>query len=345
MAKRRAERISGPHRMTRRRAALRAGSALTLILDSPGADPSRTSIPSVPRSAIVAWWSVTAGTRARRSRLPRPSAAVAARRADGQGGAPCSRAPRCARSRRVAARRRRSAHGRLGQGGRRAGGLWRPARACRRPSRALRLSLLRRMAEPGKRGERRHCRRQAPTSTGRRFRSHSARLAARCVEATGRTSGRRAIVRLRELTGERRSFAELKEQAAYVINEMAALRALADLLPIPLWRRNRAGRLTWVNAAYARAVEVENAEAVAGLRDRAVADPHARGDSRGEPARAVLRRGCLGGRRRRRGGSSECSTCRSMTERSAALSTSRRSKACVCNCSRRRNPTPASSTG
>ncbi|MGH6924314.1 MAG: ATP-binding protein [Propylenella sp.] len=82
------------------------------------------------------------------------------------------------------------------------------------------------------------------------------------LEATGRTSGRRAVLRLRELTGERRSFAELKEQAVYVINEMAALRALADMLPLPLWRRNRIGRLTWVNAAYARAVEAENADAV-----------------------------------------------------------------------------------
>jgi signal transduction histidine kinase len=82
------------------------------------------------------------------------------------------------------------------------------------------------------------------------------------LEATGRTSGRRAVLRLRELTGERRSFAELKEQAVYVINEMSALRALADLLPLPLWRRNRAGRLTWVNAAYVRAVEAETAEAV-----------------------------------------------------------------------------------
>lgn len=81
------------------------------------------------------------------------------------------------------------------------------------------------------------------------------------LEASGRTSGRRAILRLRELTGERRSFAELKEQAVFVINEMTALRALADMLPIPLWRRNRTGRLTWVNAAYARAVEAESPEA------------------------------------------------------------------------------------
>ena len=82
------------------------------------------------------------------------------------------------------------------------------------------------------------------------------------LEATGRTSGRRAVLRLRELTGERRSLAELKEQAIFVINEMGALRALADILPLPLWRRNRTGRLTWVNAAYVRAVEAESAEAV-----------------------------------------------------------------------------------
>lgn len=82
------------------------------------------------------------------------------------------------------------------------------------------------------------------------------------VEATGRTSGRRALMRMRELTGERRSFAELKEQAIFVINEMTALRALADMLPLPLWRRNRNGRLTWVNAAYVRAVEADGLAAV-----------------------------------------------------------------------------------
>lgn len=82
------------------------------------------------------------------------------------------------------------------------------------------------------------------------------------LEATGRTSGRRAVVRLRELTGERRSFAELKEQAMYVINEMTSLRALADMLPFPMWRRNRAGRLTWVNAAYIRSVDAQSQEVV-----------------------------------------------------------------------------------
>ncbi len=82
------------------------------------------------------------------------------------------------------------------------------------------------------------------------------------VEATGRTSGRRAILRLRELSGERKSFAELKEQAIFVIGELSALRALADMLPIPLWRRNRIGKLTWVNAAYVRAVDAASQESV-----------------------------------------------------------------------------------
>jgi signal transduction histidine kinase len=82
------------------------------------------------------------------------------------------------------------------------------------------------------------------------------------LEVHGRTSGRRAIVRFRELTGERRAFAELKEQAGFVIGELTAMRMLADRLPFPVWRRNRLGRLTFVNAAYAKAVDAASAEAV-----------------------------------------------------------------------------------
>jgi len=82
------------------------------------------------------------------------------------------------------------------------------------------------------------------------------------LELYGRTSGKRALVRFRELTGERRSFAELKEQALFVANEIAALRQLADALVFPCWRRSRTGRLTWVNAAYVRAVEAASAESV-----------------------------------------------------------------------------------
>ncbi|MYZ47606.1 sensor histidine kinase [Propylenella binzhouense] len=84
------------------------------------------------------------------------------------------------------------------------------------------------------------------------------------LEVSGRTSGKRSILRFRELTGERRTFAELKEQAAIIIKEVTALRTLADALPFPLWRRNRVGRLVWVNPAYVSAVEAAGAEAVVG---------------------------------------------------------------------------------
>jgi signal transduction histidine kinase len=82
------------------------------------------------------------------------------------------------------------------------------------------------------------------------------------LEVTGRTSGRRTLARFRELTGERRSFAELKEQATVVVSEMTALRALAEHLPFPVWRRNEIGRIIWVNYAYVAAIEAQNADAV-----------------------------------------------------------------------------------
>jgi len=82
------------------------------------------------------------------------------------------------------------------------------------------------------------------------------------LEVTGRTNGKRAVVRFRELTGERRSLAELKDQARFILAEMTAHQALAETLPFPLWRRNKLGRLTWVNKAYVDAVEAESQEAV-----------------------------------------------------------------------------------
>ncbi|WP_051630389.1 sensor histidine kinase [Afifella pfennigii] len=102
--------------------------------------------------------------------------------------------------------------------------------------------------------------------TGEPFRLSLRSLSDCFVEASGRTSGARALVRLRELTGERRSFAELKEQAGIVISEMTALRTLAEKLPFPLWRRNAHGRLSWVNPAY---LTLAGAEDVAALNARA----------------------------------------------------------------------------
>ena len=65
--------------------------------------------------------------------------------------------------------------------------------------------------------------------------------------------------------------------------DMEALRALIDALPSPVWARDDAGELIFVNAAYARAVEAKDA----GRRDRArprAARPHARATSRAAAA-------------------------------------------------------------
>ncbi|HEX2257223.1 MAG TPA: alkaline phosphatase, partial [Afifellaceae bacterium] len=109
------------------------------------------------------------------------------------------------------------------------------------------------------------------------------------LEVIGRTSGKRALARFHELTGERRSFAELKEQAAYVVAEVSALRTLTQGLPMPVWRRNRHGRLTWVNGAYARAVGAADAEAAvrAGLEllDPATRSAARQAHSRNQPFR------------------------------------------------------------
>jgi signal transduction histidine kinase len=114
------------------------------------------------------------------------------------------------------------------------------------------------------------------------------------LEVIGRTSGKRALARLRELTGERRSFAELKEQAAYVVTEVSALRALAHSLPMPVWRRSRHGRLTWVNGAYAAAVGAPDAEAaVRGgmeLFDASTRSAARLAHSRGQPFCAIIER-------------------------------------------------------
>jgi signal transduction histidine kinase len=88
-------------------------------------------------------------------------------------------------------------------------------------------------------------------------------LGGKTVEAEGRAIGGRAVMRLRDVTGVKGELTALIHRHEALVNDMNALRTLIDSLPFPVWARDREGRLDFVNAAYASAVEArEPSEAV-----------------------------------------------------------------------------------
>ncbi len=83
----------------------------------------------------------------------------------------------------------------------------------------------------------------------------------RSIEAQGRTVAGRALLRLREMSSERREIADLRTTLDEARRGLSALASLLDAIPQPVWRRNRDGALAWVNAAYVAAVEAGTREA------------------------------------------------------------------------------------
>src|SRR5262245_7735186 len=75
------------------------------------------------------------------------------------------------------------------------------------------------------------------------------------VEADGRATGGRAILRLREVTGRKRDLSRILDQHRMLVRSTQSGRALLDALPMPVWFRREDGRIEWVNEAYVRAVE------------------------------------------------------------------------------------------
>jgi len=75
------------------------------------------------------------------------------------------------------------------------------------------------------------------------------------VEADGRATGGRAILRLREVTGRKRDLSRILDQHRMLVRSTQSGRALLDALPMPVWFRRDDGRIEWVNDAYVRAVE------------------------------------------------------------------------------------------
>ncbi len=100
---------------------------------------------------------------------------------------------------------------------------------------------------------------EALRTRGEPFSMALSTLAGRPIEAQGRALGGHAVLRLKDAGGIKRELVELLERYESLAAEAVALRAVVETLPSPVWTRNTAGRLTFVNAAYVRAVEAKSA--------------------------------------------------------------------------------------
>jgi signal transduction histidine kinase len=110
---------------------------------------------------------------------------------------------------------------------------------------------------------------------GKSFSQTLTTLQHRHVAVEGRAIGGRAVLRIKDLTGAKGELAELAADHQQLRRDIDTVGRLLEALPSPVWARDATGRLTWVNAAYARAVEArDGGDAVA--RGLEILDPAAR---------------------------------------------------------------------
>lgn len=75
-------------------------------------------------------------------------------------------------------------------------------------------------------------------------------------EAQGRISGSYAFVRIREIGSERAEYARIKNDHHELMGQFKTIVNLFEQLPMPIWLRNPGGKLSWINKAYADALEL-----------------------------------------------------------------------------------------
>jgi signal transduction histidine kinase len=80
----------------------------------------------------------------------------------------------------------------------------------------------------------------------------------RHFEIEGRAVAGRAVMRIRDVSGDRLQLVRLRESHTELLEELDAIRAMLDAIPHPVWTRGADGRLAWANAAYAHAVEARD---------------------------------------------------------------------------------------
>ncbi len=136
---------------------------------------------------------------------------------------------------------------------------------------------------------------------GEAFRHTLVGLTGRHFDAEGRAVGGRAVLRLREVSGDKLELIGLRERYAESKADLESLHKLFDALPAPVWLRDAAGRIVFVNGAYAQAVEAEDVADVIDkqieLLDRSTRDATAKARSAAQIWRDRVTAVVAGGRR------------------------------------------------
>ncbi|MGV3633424.1 MAG: ATP-binding protein [Pseudorhodoplanes sp.] len=138
-------------------------------------------------------------------------------------------------------------------------------------------------------------------ASGEAFAMTLVTLGGKSIEAEGRAIGGRAVLRLRDVSGIKGELVALASRHDRLVGDMMALRSLVDALPFPVWARDREGRLDFVNAAYASAVEArdptEAVERNLELLDKSARDEAERMRQGGTPYRGRVPAVVAGARR------------------------------------------------
>jgi len=82
------------------------------------------------------------------------------------------------------------------------------------------------------------------------------------LEAKGRTSGACAYIRFSELGGEQEEFAKLKTKHQKTLSKFKLIETLFSEMPMPVWMQETDGKLSWVNPAYANALDLKTPKEV-----------------------------------------------------------------------------------
>jgi signal transduction histidine kinase len=83
-------------------------------------------------------------------------------------------------------------------------------------------------------------------------------MAGGTLEAEGRAAGGRAVLRFKDVSPYKAEIARIDDHHAELARDIRSSRALLDTLPMPVWLRDPAGQLVWVNTAYVKAVEADS---------------------------------------------------------------------------------------